>query len=927
MSNCDCCGCTETVNYRNQRVVPAGVTFAQWCNADREFVLTDNQNDDDNGPWSLTTGGGWADGVFAFGIDSIFDGSLTLNGVFANVFGCFIGNGVHPNGSGAIRAWGEEVSVVGGVSIPSEEWAVFPVTTPPNRWAARFSFNGNSLLKLPGPPFRNEPYALERYSSTGFNEDSGVAGLVTARSLRGALRSAPTSTFGLITHAFSVTPVTAPTGWVYANYFRGPVQLQGSSGSLYRNGELIWQATRPQPADSVAHTGQNGVYLWVSEVVEAADPPYTGSGIDGRRRSPSPLKRVQSFVVDTDFPVIGVTPPCDYFVDQLSDVDGQRTYLVATKPIRGEETGGPQVELTSDSVEDLHIVRPLHIPRTGGRYNGNWYSAAAQAYVGNLAVGLHSVKSRVRRTNFNDLSTYRDYPGNSPASVPTFSVRVHAVPANDRRGARPVLEDVGLQTAEYGRARLQSEQVPSVRLRFDRVVDPATVTASQVTLTKDGTPVSGCTIQQLTDTDWRITLPSPADQTPKSFWVLTYDPAGQVLTDDIDEIEYTTYDAFPVASESVYRRAYVAMDTGKRYCKSPAGYVEIEDGPPRDQNGVPFEPEPSLLAYRISWLMASDDGWLIPQDTSSEVYTIGDMLSISKAIALLPELDGTFRITSNGGNISDWGSARLGNQTDGFTPCVPPQSSPPADCSYWGLTTTIDPCPPKTLRCPVAKTAQRHASIIRRVNDLESFQLSMVRRDPTTGNEIAPVAGSDLGLFGPVTMAKTAYSENLPQNCWYASLPQSLGFQVTEFPNYNAFSSSQGVWGRVYKDLETGARYCWANTESGPGFVAIGGGNPIDPNGNAYDPPGAINRELWLAASRQASQYLGLSTTMLWELEILAFLALQIRSINPITGAVSIAPSVGSTKIVLSKDKENAWANGSSFYVSDATGDWWKFGS
>lgn len=933
MSNCDCCGCTETVNYRNQRVAPSGVTFAEWCNANREFVLTDNVQDDYDGPWSITTGGGWVDADPVFFLPSISGGTLTLNGVYANVVSCFIGGGAQISGSGAIAAWGQQLSAVGAVPIPSEQWSFFPITPfVPVRRAARLSFDGRSLLKLAGPSFRNEPYALERYSPLGLDDDSGGGGHITARSLRGGLTSFSGYTGSTITHAFSVTPATAPTGWVYANYFRGPVRLQGAKGSLYRNGQLVWEATRPQPSASESHTGQDGVYLWMSEVLEAADPPYTGAGRDERIRVPSPLKRVQSFVVDTDPPVIGVAPPCDYFEDELANVDGQRPYLVATKPIRGEETGGPQVELTSDSVEDVPIVRPLYVPRTGGGFNGNWYSDAAQAYVGNLAVGLHSVKARVRRTNFNDLSTYRDYPGNSSASVPTFSLRVHSVPANNRRGARPVLEDVGLQTAEYGRARLQSEQVAKVRLRFDRVVDPATVSANQISLTKDGAAVGGCTIQQLSATDWQITLPNPAEQTPKSFWVLTYDPAGQVLTDDVDEIAYPTYDDFPPASQSVYRRAYVATDTGKRYCKSPAGYVEIQSGPPTDENGVPFGPEPSLLAYRISWLMASSNGWLIPQDTSSEIYTLGEMLSISKQIDSLPPADGTFSITSTGGVITDWGAARLGNQSDGFTPCVPPQSDWPTDCSYWGLTTTIDPCPPKTLRCPVAKSPQRHASILRREQELESFTLSLIRLDATTNEEVAPVPGSDVELFDSATLSKTAYGENLPQNCWYTSLPPSLGFPVTEFANYDAFPRP-GFWGRVYKDLETGARYSWANMgDDPPDFVAIGGGNPIDPDGNEYDPPGAINRELWLAASRKASEYPGLKTTMLWELDIEAFLPLQIRRIDPVTGAVSIVAESSRSRIVLSRDKEDEWNNDQTFYVVSRAGggtsfNWWKFGS
>lgn len=934
MANCNCCGCTETPNYRSHNTAPAGVTFAQWCNADREFVLTDSPTDDAGGPWSLTTGGGWValDG-YTLGPPPIAGGTLTLNGVFGHAYSCqLFSGGRAPNGSGIIAAWGHELSAVGEVSIPSSEWAFGFLSSA--AYTTRISFDGNSLLKLLGGFTLPQPYVLERYSSTGRGDDSEVSGLITARSLRGGLSSLQIFPGSQITHAFSVAPVTPQAGRLFEGYANGPVQLQGAKCSLYRNGTLIWQATRPQPSDSETHTAEDGVYLWVSEVVEAADPPYTGSGIDARTRLPSPLKRMQSFAVDTTPPVIGVTPPCDFFVDTWNDVSGQRPYIVSTKPIRFMTAGVPQQPLVADVVGGEHVVRPLYVPRQGSAPTMDWYSDSDQAYTGNLPVGLYAVKAKLFAAGaftVRDLSTYRDYAGNSPASVPTFSLRVHAVPANDRRGARPVLEDVGLQTCEYGRARLQSEQVASVRLRFDRVVDPATVTASQVTLTKDGTPVSGCTIQQLNATDWRITLPNPAGQTPKSFWVLTYDPAGEVLTDDIDEVEYTTYDDFPPAADSVYRRAYVATDTGKRYSKSPAGYVEIEDGPPVDENGVPFEPEPCVLAYRISWLMASANGWLVPQDTSSVTRLIGDTMSMSKAVSSLPPLDGTFRIQSTGGYIFDWGETRSGTYVDGFTPCVPPQSAPtgtsmPTDFSYWGLTTTIDPAPPATLRCPVAKTAQRHASVVRRVSDLESFKIARFRRDSITGVEVADVPPLGVSSFEQVTVSKTAYGENLPQNCWYASLPEATGFQEFEVPNFAALNFTGG-WGLVYKTLDTGARYSRANNSGNQwNWVSIGSGNPIDPDGNEYDPPGAINREIWLAASRSVSEYAALQTTTLWELEIEAYYPLQIRSIDQVTGAVSISTSRSRSRIVLSKDKEDAWNAGEEFVVKvDGTDAWWRF--
>lgn len=876
MADCSCCGCTTVDNYRGQRQRPTSTTFAVWCNSNREFfdvesntlqtfpTIVASQVDDGGGPWRLETGGGWVAGASytpggGTAQQTAQGGSLTIHGVYGSVYSAHVVN----DGSAAIRAWGEEPTFTAGVSIDTLTVSA----------ATRMSYNGQTIIKVglgQGDP-GEQPYALERYSSTGLVDDQAVAGVVTARTRRGASRNLVVTTEDQITHAFSVLPTHEAPPAGYENYFRGPVQLQAAKGSLYRNGNLVWEATRPAASAAEAYTATDGVYVWMSEVLEAADPPFAGVGIDDRVRVASPLKRKQSFVVDNSKPVFGFPPPNDFYEDQVDDVTGQRPYLVATKPIRDW--------LAADAAETDVTVRPAFVPRTGNAPNGNWFSEAANTFVINLPVGTHTVKPRVQRINtFAGLDALLDYAGNAATSTPTFTVTVHATPANNRRGARPLLEDVGLNTREYGRARLQSEKVTTVRLVFDRKVKADTVTAGQLTLTKDGVAVPGCTIAQRSPAEWLVTLPEAADQTPKSFWVLTYNPGGTVLTDDIDTIEHESLGKFPPTSRSVYRRVYVAKDTGLRYSKSPSGYVAIGSGPPRDSGGVDFEPEPCRLASRISWLMADDTPWLRPLDTSFTTSTIGDTMSITKTVASLPAMDGQFKITSSGGLIYNWGQTRQGLYADGFSPRMPGPTNPPADCSYWGLTTTVDPCEPALLRCPVAKVAQRHASILRRDNDLPSFRVSVVVRDLTTGADIVPApAGSAPYWFGPITASNTADGQTLAQNVWFGQIPERL------------------------------------TADPGTGIMV-----------------GVVEGEVWLLALRQASEYLGLKSSMLWELEFDATIRVLVRSVDPGTGAAVEALDTTRSRIVLSKDDEDAWANDQTFYVRSqipgaVLGYWWKF--
>jgi hypothetical protein len=902
MSDCDCCGCDTEGNYRGQRVKPTSVTFASWCNTSTNFFDVENnaigsstlasRADDAGGPTHLVSGAGW---VPISGFESnikAYGGSLTLHGIYGNTYQVTVAPNTQAIASSraiAITAFEETASIESGILVD-------PLFI--NGDATQLTFNGDSLVGILYGPSGNAtlPLSIEFASSTGLSDDSGEPGIITARVPAGGRID---GAFGLpwpqgqITQPFTLVPSVTPTHYVFWGYFNTPMKLEGSKCSLYRDGELVWEVTRPAIEDSIEHTSEDGVYVWVSEVSEASDPPWTGNGTDNRTREPSPLMRVASFVVDTEAAVVGASAPNDFFVDDPDKVTGQRPYFVATKPIRTRGTSFPMYVLQADSGNSL--VRPIHAPRLGSAPNLTWYHEASDKYVNaagisglkNLGVGSYTVTPAFAGSEVDD---FIDFPGNEVSGVPTFSLQIHAVPNNDRRGSRPLLEDVGLQTREYGRARLQTEKVQAVKLRFDRKVDASGVNADQITLTKDGEPVAGCTMSQLNDVEWLITLPPEADQTPKSFWVLEYDPGGDVMTDDIDEQSYGSLAAFPPLSQSVYRRVYVAANTGLRYSKSPTQYVPIGVGPPTDANGVAFEPEPSVLAARVSWLMASANGWLAPLDTSSTTLTIGTTASISKELEEMPQPDGTFKIESTGGVIANWGQTRKGIETDGFTPQVPPQSDSPDDCSFWGLTTTIDPCPPKTLRCPVAKAPQRHASVIRMEEDLPSFKATL----SVPGSA---AAGVTLNLFNQASDGST------PQNTWRAEIEEDLKPHEASTFQAGGALPAQGQWGSLYQ-LNDGTKHSWSSS----GWQQVTDGKAIAPDGGGFPPVGLVSGVALATACRNASQYAALETAFLWELEIYFEIRRIFRGVDAPSGQVVDSQSVPDRhRVVLSRDKEDEW--------------------
>lgn len=907
MSECDCCDCSYEDNYRNQRIKPDGVTFAAWCNANRDFFAADgsvSESGDAGAPTHMVTGGGWVPVDFFTSAFEAQDGFVELCGIYGNSHEIVAGE--PRNGFGflswnnfglgiIVSAFGEEVS--------AESFTIDNDLIPPAfglTWA--MTFDGESIIY---PPYSgaSQRIGIEVSSSTKMSDESGVAGLITARG-PGASRDNISVPLPRVEQSFSVASFLAPITSSYGSYSKGPFRLQGAACKLYRDGELVWEATRPNQNDSLEHTTEDGVYLWVSEVSEASDPPWTGQGADTRGRVPAPFKQMASFVVDNSKPVIGATPPCDFFVDKPEHAFGNRDvwfevdhrkYLVSTKPL----PHGTQ-KLVSDFGNEF--VRPLR--------DISWRSPSANADVNaanlaTLGVGSHIVEPYV--TGISPLIEQKDAAGNTPASLPQFPLTIHAVPANNRRGARPLFEDVGLQTREHGRARSQGEKVKSVRLSFDRKVRAGDVKADQITLNKDGEAVEGCTITQLNDLEWLVTLPEAATQPPESFWFLEYDPGGGVMTDDVDEQSFGSLSEFPPVAQAKYRRVYVARDTGKRYSKGPSQYVELLAGsPPLDENGVPFEPEPSVLAARVSWLMAMDGGWKEPIDVSSTTVQIGSVMSISKSVESLPPPDGKLKIESTGAALRDWGKTRGGIYTDRFTPQVPTQSGSQDDCSYWGLSTTIDPCPPKRLVCPVAKVAQKHSSVIRSNDDKTSFTLSRINAG---GN-----AEWSIVVSNEIDGAKTA------QNSWVGRLEEDLKPHEPLIFQVGNTLPSQGQWGYLYR-LNNGDTY----SRSAGGWQLVTNGKAVAPGGGGFPPVGRVKGIVFVNACRNASQYLGLETSILWELELYANVRTIVRSVDPQTGIVRddlFGIGTDRTRVTFSREKEDQFAAGQTLTLPNSGGAW-----
>jgi len=525
-----------------------------------------------------------------------------------------------------------------------------------------------------------------------------------------------------------------------------------SRWTIYLDGVQVFQEVDQSESQNVASTWLStaavGVYLIVRDIDSTYQPAWSGAGPDNRRRNPLPHRTYSSAVVDHTLPVIGFTPPHDFHYGSTEPVVGM---MLATEPIF------PAGDTTPRADEDLTSLVCKHPHQASGLIGSS------------LAIGTHTV--RVADT----VNTYTDIGGNHPAENPTVSYTVHAAIPEDRDGCIATLEDPSLQTREHYRARLTSEPVTQLTLHFSRKVDPDGVTSGQISITKDGAAFAGATIAPVGTScqDWIITIPS-AGQDSRSFFLLTYDPAG-VFTDDIQTLTFADFDAFPrvmyygvLVADGTWKKIYRYLDpeSGEWQCYTYAiegyyaTYVQIAvDTPPLDIDGNPYEPEPCVAAVRAGWLMADTDGYLrqINCATTFGTVGIGRAVSIGKQLSLDPE-EAASTIGTKGGSFLTPGMGTFSPLVnyEKYSCGVPSLTSPAADCSYFGLTTTIDPSPPALVSaCASPDAQQRHASAIRCDGDITSIEISLVAFETGTST---PYDWSEVKYWNKVTKGGGTFS-------------------------------------------------------------------------------------------------------------------------------------------------------------------------
>jgi hypothetical protein len=547
-------------------------------------------------------------------------------------------------------------------------------------------------------------------------------------------------------------------------------QFNGNEVTVYRNGVQVLSATYPTIEQSRAATQEEGTYLIVNEVTGATDDPSTPLWYSRDMRF---HKAFDCIVIDKTPPVVSFEAIDDFFGTTTAPY-GIGSAIIPTEPIGSY--GG-----TYEMLDDAGIL-------IGQSYGGSGFSGGGAG-------------PRQRTITLNAGGLW-DYAGNLPERVMSHPLTIHDYPVSYYfPGAKPKLSRFEKRT------RTQAEKVQTVTLEFDRKINPAGVTASQFTLDKDNQRVSGLTAEPIGDGSlaWKITIPLDI-QTPRSFFVVTYNPGGNVYTDDILTVRGSSRASFPTTGK--YKTKYVYADddgVDRWFSWSLSGYVSIAQGEaPLFPYGGHYDPEPTVLAARTSWIMADMNGHPRCIDPQSWMWNpfIGRVASITTTKTIDTTKTASEAQTIEPGNPSGFmlpnGETKYGRYDEvnfkqyenrrGFIPAVPSPTSPREGCSYFGLTTTIDPSPPAAVHeCAAPSENQKHSSAIISDGEITSFIVSMEMRD-TSGNLITDfsndsylgygVDGFDIGTpfdaaekimaFGgfEYTFISTLQGRPLAQNVW-----------------------------------------------------------------------------------------------------------------------------------------------------------------
>jgi hypothetical protein len=619
--------------------------------------------------------------------------------------------------------------------------------------------------------------------------------------------------------------VTGPTG-TSAPYIKGNLvgidrgntaNQDAGSGMLYSlscNGvETLPPTQAPTRQQLFDATSGEGSYLVT--VTPTGSYGYPSTAIPTN-------KDFFSFVIDRKKPVVGFAPLDDIFA--LGVVPN--SVLTSTKPLAAPSC-------PDEESADGFLPRPLFFDGVNNFLKQDGVNATTLgATPGTYTLQAFSV------------SQCHDFSGNNPDQSFSQSWTVHAKHANHRPesqvgghsyyGAVPAIEQPGLLTREYYRARLQSEKITSLKLTFDRPVDASTVDASQVTLRANGVPVGGCTIEQAdaTTRNWRINIPAGV-QNSATFLMLEYDPSGDVMTADVfPEVHYPTKDDFPTDQQrmaELFRLVFISDNDNRRYSVSvnPAtfaiSYVEIA-GNPLDWNGNPYDPEPSAIAARASWLMADTGGWPRMIDTSSVLrgFVVGRAASIGASssinmqqndlaivsiggIGIAAESSPGNRLTVGGTEVpplvqpqqdfTDFGLVPTSVNYEGFIPRVPVTGAT-GPFSYWGLGTTIDPSPPALVaQCAAPSEQQWHSSAIACGTEITGFNVRVVSLDEY-GNEVQPSPDDEGYIDGKIVFADRPPGDfnHVVHDLFFRTMRLAGSPAIAFGTTFQGYTLSQNVW-------------------------------------------------------------------------------------------------------------------------------------
>jgi hypothetical protein len=693
----------------------------------------------------------------------------------------------------------------------------------------------------------------------------------------------------------------APSSWVISTYTRFAPAIVGGLVSIYRDGSLAYQGDANPPEGGpvfspVSELATHGTYYMVSEK-NAGFQEYH--------------KEFVSFVVDTESPLVGCTAPNDIFAGETLAVPT----VFATEPFAS-------------------------LPSTYRFYNVAGQSGGASRRAVPSAVGTYRVLPAQQSSGEGE-AFFTDRAGNVAPFVPEFDLKIVAVPADGHRGARPTLSTPAPFVRNPLRGRKQNERVWWVDLSFDRKVLRSSVEIGQVrlwktTLSAEDVPqtvaVQPTSLEEIGDTGtrWRIAIPD-ADQTERSFWLCEFVPDG-VVTDDVQTVEVESFDK--LHAESFYKILYVTTDTGKKYSKSPAGYVEVQGNYPLDANGVEYDPEPCLLSARVTWLMAGEDE-RNPVDVSHYSQALGPRPTLTAEFNE-EAYDGLCSLTAGD---QGFGVAGLGTYFYGktaFAPGVPHPTSPPADCSYFGVRTTIDPCSPMMLGdCAVPRVSQRHSSLIGCDGEI-------------TGWVITPpeIASEDLDYDEETYGGMPVEVQSQYPSAQYPSIVTPLAMKLLGGPvevgaAVGGVSVRQNEW-RSWEESEEQAE------PQGWGIgVVVGGYSPVyfrlgaNPTGIGTAALAVLVQAEWVKASVTATRlcrtYPGLETSVLGSLTLTANATVfatetvthdEIRDTEgnllaePLERVRKLVLIAGSFSVTLTKEQEEAIDNGEPITLGNQLGEW-----